>query len=157
MARDKKLDLPELSSSLQGLFTRKNWTTLWQTYTLVQNWPEIAGKNVAKKSEPAYIQKNTLWVYVQSSVLMQHLQPQKLTLLEKINDLLPDADIQDIRWAMQPAQPAGETTIAVKKTVSKPNQKEQDDFNAMTSTIEDEKCREALQKLWQKSHNCYSQ
>ena len=156
MTRDKSLDLPELSSSLQGLFNRKNLSMLWQTYTLIQNWPEIAGKNVAKKSEPAYIQKNTLWVYVQSSVLMQHMQPQKLTLLEKINDFLPDAEIQDIRWAMQPAQPVSETTTTVKKTVIKPNQEEQDAFKAMTSTIEDEKCRKALQKLWQKSHNCYS-
>ena len=154
MVSDKSLDLPELSSRLQGLFNHKNLSTLWQTYILVQNWSEIAGKNVAKKSEPAYIQKNTLWVYVQSSVLMQHMQPQKLTLLEKINKFLPDSDIQDIRWAMQPAQPASETTIAVKKTISKPNQEERDAFNAMASTIENEKCRKALQKLWHIYHNC---
>ena len=157
MVSDKDLDLPELSSSLQGLFNRKNLSTLWQTYTLVQNWPEIVGKNVAKKSEPAYIQKNTLWVYVESSVLMQHMQPQKLALLEKINDFLPDADIRDIRWAMQPAQPVSKTTVATRKAVTQPNQEEQDAFKAMASTVEDEKCRKALQKFWQKSHNCYSQ
>lgn len=143
----------ELSSSLKGLFTRKSWSTLWQTYTLVRNWPEIAGKNIAKKSEPAYIQKNILWVYVQSSVLMQHMQPQKLTLLEKINNLLPDAGIQDIRWAMQPASPVRETTVVAREAVHRPDQEEQDAFNAMTSTVEDEKCRKALQKLWQTFHN----
>jgi hypothetical protein len=147
----------EISSSLQGLFSRKNLSTLWQTYTLVQKWSEIAGKTVAKKSEPAYIQNNTLWVYVQSSVLMQHMQQQKLTLLEKINNFLPDANIQDIRWAMQPAQPASETTVAVRETISKPNQEERDAFNAMTSTVEDENCRKALQKFWQKYHNLSSE
>ena len=153
MITDKNPAPLELSSTLQGLFTRKNWSMLWQTYTLVQKWPEIAGKNIAKKSEPAYIQKNTLWVYVQSSVLMQHMQPQKLTLLEKINTFLPDADIQDIRWAMQPAQPASNTTIAARETTRKPNQEEQDVFNAMILTVEDEKCRKALQKFWQKYYN----
>ena len=139
----------ELSSGLQGLFSRKNLSTLWQTYTLGQKWSKISGKTVAKKSEPAYIQNNTLWVYVQNSVLMQYMQQQKLTLLEKINNFLPDANIQDIRWAMQPAQPPSKKT---EKTANKPNQVECDAFNAMTSTIEDEKCRKALQKLWQAYH-----
>ena len=143
----------EVSSSLQGLFSRKNLSTLWQTYTLVQKWSKIAGKTVAKKSEPAYIQNNTLWVYVQSSVMMQYMQQQKLTLLEQINNFLPDANIQDIRWAMQPAQTVSKTTVAARETISKPNQEEQNAFNAMTSTIEDENCRKALQKFWQKYHN----
>lgn len=153
MAIDRNKDLPELSSSLQGLFSRKNWSTLWQTYTLVRKWPEIVGKNVAKKSEPAYIQKNTLWIYVQSSVLMQHMQPQKLTLLEKINSIIPEAGVQDIRWAMQPARPVSETAETVTKTVNRPDPEEKDAFEAMASTVEDEKCREALQKLWRTFHN----
>ena len=153
MSSNKKSDLTELSSSLQGLFTRKNWTTLWQTFTLAQKWPDIVGKNIAKKSEPAYIQKDTLWVYVESSVLMQHMQPQKLTLLEKINNLLPDADIQDIRWAMQPAKPGSKTQESARKTVSIPDPEERNAFEAMASTVEDKKCREALESLWRTFHN----
>ena len=153
MVTDRNKDLPELSSSLQGLFSRKNWSTLWQTYTLVRKWPEVVGKNVAKKSEPAYIQKNTLWIYVQSSVLMQHMQPQKLTLLEKINSIIPEAGVQDIRWAMQPAKPAGKTATTITKTVSRANREEKAAFEAMASTVEDENCREALQKLWRTFHN----
>jgi hypothetical protein len=151
--RNRNPGLPDLSSSLQGLFTRKNWSTLWQTYTLVQKWAAVVGKNVAKKSEPAYIQKNTLWVYVQSSVLMQHMQPQKLTLLEKINSILPDAGIQDIRWAMQPAKPVSKITKTFSKGTKLPDPEERDAFEAMASTVEDEKCREALQKLWRTFHN----
>ena len=153
MVSDKNPDLTELSSSLQELFTRKNWSTLWQTFTLARKWPEIVGKNIAQKSEPAYIQKDTLWVYVQSSVLMQHMQPQKLTLLEKINNLLPGADIQDIRWAMQPAKPATKAKESVKKTVSIPDPEERNAFEAMASTVEDKKCREALESLWRTFHN----
>jgi len=153
MANNKHHHLPELSSSLHGLFSRKNWSLLWQTYTLGQKWPEIVGKNIAKKSEPAYIQKNTLWVYVQSSVLMQHMQPEKLTLLEKINNVLPDAGIQDIRWAMQPIQSDNETKNTSRKATFEINLDAQDAFEAMASTVEDKQCREALQKFWRRFHN----
>jgi hypothetical protein len=153
MAAKHNSEVPKLSSKLKDLFTHKNWSTLWQTYTLVQQWPQVVGKNIAKKSEPAYILKDTLWVYVESSVLMQHMQPQKLSLLEKINDLLPEAGIQDIRWAMQPAQPVRTAKDVTRETSNKPTPEEKDAFEAMTSTVEDETCREALQKLWQTFHN----
>ena len=152
MGIDSKKDVPDISSSLHGLFNRRNWSTLWQTYTLVRKWPDIAGKNIAKKSEPAYIQKDTLWVYVQSSVLMQHMQPQKLTLLEKINAILPEAGIKDIRWAMQPAKPADESTATVRRVIRRADPEEQDVFEAMASTVENEKCRDALKKLWKTYH-----
>lgn len=153
MVTDKHTDLPQLSSSLRELFFRKNWSLIWQTYTLGQNWAKIVGKDIAKKCEPAYIQKNTLWIYVESSVLMQHMQPQKLSLIEKVNNLLPDAGIEDIRWAMQPAKPFSETAATVTEQVRKPAPEEREAFEAMASTVEDKKCRKALQKLWRTFHN----
>lgn len=156
MATDTNHDLPDLSSGLQGLFLRNNWAAIWQTYTLGRKWVDIVGKNIAKKSEPAYIQKNTLWIYVESSVLMQHMQPQKLTLLEKINAMLPDAGIRDIRWAMQPARPVGETTGKAATPLRRADPEEKAAFEAMASTVEDKKCREALKKLWRTFHHLQS-
>lgn len=153
MASNRNQELPELSSKLKDLFTHKNWSTLWQTYTLHRQWEQIVGKTIAKKSEPAYIQKDTLWVYVESSVLMQHMQPQKLALLKKINDLIPAIEILDIRWAMQPAIPDKVASGKAKKTGNEATPEENDAFNAMTSTVEDSNCRKALQKLWQTYHS----
>ena len=144
----KDKDPARVSSRLRDLFTHKNWSTLWQTYTLVQQWPLIAGKNIAKKSEPAYIQNDTLWIYVESSVLMQHMQPQKLSLLEKINNVVPDAGIRDIRWAMQPAKPPGRPHYRESGSINRPDPEEKNAFEAMTTTLEDKKCRDALRKLW---------
>lgn len=139
---------------MHEVFIRKNWPALWQTYTLARNWPEIAGKNIAKKSEPAYIAKDTLWIYVESSVFMQHMQQQKLSLLEKINSFLPDAGIRDIRWAMKPAPPEQPTPAAGPPAA--PTREERDAFTAMTATIEDEQCRKALQRLWNKVYKVES-
>ncbi|HER63613.1 MAG TPA: DUF721 domain-containing protein [Desulfobacteraceae bacterium] len=153
MAADNKTKLPQLSSNLPELFNRRNWSLLWQTYILVRNWPEIVGKNIAKKSQPAYIQNDTLWVYVQSSVLMQHMQPQKPGLLEKIREMVPEAGIKDIRWAMQPATPDRETEETAPHTHAGPGPEEKKAFDEISSTVEDRKCREALRKLWRAYHN----
>ena len=146
--RKKNKDLTRLSSGLKDLFIHKNLSTLWQTYTLGQQWALVAGKNIAKKSEPAYIQNDILWIYVESSVLMQHMQHQKLSLLEKINNVIPEAGIQDVRWAMQPAKPPGEAFRKVRREINRPDPDEKNAFEAMTTTLEDKKCRDALRRLW---------
>ena len=148
MVHDKKHDLTVLSSKLQDVFTHKNWKTLWQIYTLEQKWPFIVGENVAQKSRPTYLQQHALWVHVESSVLMQHMQTQKISLLEKINSTLPDAEIKDIRWEMKPAKPAGDKKRGIKKNKPQETPEEREAFKKMTSTVEDKKCREALRKLW---------
>ena len=149
----KKKDLTELSSRLQELFTHKNWTTLWQTYNLVQKWPGIVGKDIAKKSEPAYILNDTLWIYVESSVFMQHMQMQKLQLLAKINNIISGAEIQDVRWAIRPGKPAGVSMRSATRKTYKPDPEEKKAFEAIASTVEDEQCREALKKLWNTYNN----
>lgn len=152
MTANRSREFPVLSSRLEDLFTHKNWSTLWQTYTLHRQWEEVVGKSIAQKSEPAYIQKDTLWVYVESSVLMQHMQPQKLKLLEKINDMIPGVDILDIRWAIQPAKPVKSLPDKTRKKEKFTAPGEKEEFNAMTSIVEDTNCRKALQEFWQKYH-----
>lgn len=149
----KKKDLTQISSRLPGLFIHKNWPQLWQTYILVQKWPDIAGKEIAKKSEPAYIQNDILWIYVESSVLMQHMQSHKLQLLGKINEIISSITIEDIRWAMKPAKPVvrDASTRTGKKKI--PNPEETKAFAALATTVEDEQCREALKKLWHTFNN----
>jgi len=148
MISKKRHDLRELSSSLPNLFAMKNWPLLWQTYTLVRQWEAIVGKNIAKKSEPAYIQNDTLWVYVESSVLMQHMQAQKINLLAQIDKILPEAGIKEIRWEMKPSSPVGKSTARKHGTRYSPAPGDQEAFESMAATVEDKQCRAALTKLW---------
>ena len=147
---EKKQNLTQFSARFHELFAHKGLAILWQVYLLGQKWPELVGKDVAKKSEPAYIQNDILWVYVESSVLMQHMQTQKLQLLRKINEVISGTEIKDIRWAMRPAhQMNGSNTVHTEGPKKrKPDPKEKKAFDALASTVEDEQCRDALRKLW---------
>lgn len=148
MQQKSKKEPESLSAGLQDLFIRKKWSTLWKTYLLTRNWVKIAGPEVAEKTEPAYIQNGILWIYVENSVLMQHMQAGKLQLLEKIQAELPDLTIKDIRWAMRPVQPPGKPGPAPERPRRRATPEAEAAFKNMTGTIENDQCREALQKLW---------
>ena len=147
----KKTDLQKISTNLQGLFGSRNWHLLWQTYKLVEHWPEMAGRTIASKSMPAYIQKNILWIYVSDSIWMQHLHAQKIQLLERIHDFDNNLTIEDIRWLLQPKH----KEIKEKKSIGKTTEidpEEKKHFAEIASSIKDEQCRNALCRLWQIYH-----
>jgi hypothetical protein len=50
-------ELSSLASQLQGLFGRRQWHVLWQSYTIAKSWRELVGAEIAARSEPACIQK----------------------------------------------------------------------------------------------------
>jgi predicted nucleic acid-binding Zn ribbon protein len=141
-------DLPELASQLEDLFGRKNWRLLWQTYTLDRNWPEIAGREIAKQSRPAYIRNNILWIHVGSSVWMHHLQSTKPQLLDKVRQALPKLTVHDIRWVLQPVAAPGDGRQPGSRTEHIPDSEQARAFERMASTIENEECRAALCRLW---------
>ena len=149
----KETDLQKLSCSLQSVFGSKNWQALWETHKLVEQWSEVAGKTIASKSSPAYIQKNILWIYVHDSVWMQQLQALKPQVLENVRDYPTVIDIRDIRWILQPH-------LAEKKQDSRPNTSspgrfdptEQKDFEKIAESIENKECRSALNRLWKVYH-----
>lgn len=150
----KKGDMRKLSTNLQGVFNNKNWHLLWRTYKLVEQWPDLVGKTVASRSEPAYIKKNILWVYVHDSVWMQHLNTQKNVLLEKIQSFDKDWVVEDIRWLLHPGTNIGiksnETQADNKKVEIDPE--EQKEFEKISISIKNEQCRYALNRLWALHH-----
>jgi len=152
MTSQPKKTLPDLASHLPSLFGRKNWQTVWQTYTLLKHWSEIAGEKIAKRSEPAYIQKNILWVAVRDSVWMQHLQTMKPELVRKVRDFLPETEIRDIRWIMQPAEPLPAAPLPDRRTEHPPDPEQKKAFERIASTVENKDCRIALCRLWATYH-----
>lgn len=152
MKQKKRKEPEELSAGFRDIFIRKNWSALWRTYQLTRQWPKIAGNDVAQKTEPAYIQNDILWIYVQNSVLMQYLQTRKLELLQKVNEMAEGPEIKDIRWAMQPAKPPAKAGSPRTEPRRETDPAAETAFTDMTMTIENDQCREALQKLWRSFH-----
>lgn len=146
-------ELKKVSNNLQKVFGSRNWHLLWQTYTLVEKWPDLVGEKIASKSEPAYINKNVLWVYVHDSVWMQHLNTQKTELLKQIRSFNKDWFIEDIRWLLQPEIHVGKKSIEKKVGHKKEiDPFEQKEFEKISASIKNEQCRDALNRFWLLHH-----
>lgn len=150
-------ELSSLASHLQGLFGRRQWHVLWQAFTIAKNWQEIVGKEIAARSEPACIQKNTLWVHVRDSVWMQQLHAMKPQILEKVQRHFPEADIRDIRWRLQQAEPLATDNQANGRGKITPDPEQARAFAQMTAIIDNKECRDALYRLWLTFHQYQEQ
>lgn len=61
-------------------------------------WPKAVGRKIANKAEPYRIRGGVLFVRTASATWAQELSAMKPTLMEKLNKLLADAPIKDIRF-----------------------------------------------------------
>jgi hypothetical protein len=147
----EKQELSRLAGHLQDFFGNRQWHTLWQAFTITQNWHEIVGQEIAGRSEPACIQKNVLWVHVRDSVWMQQLQAMKPRILERVQRRFPEAEIHDIRWRLRTAEPLAAPPHTGKGKIQ-PDQAQARAFAQMTAFIDNKECRDALNRLWLTFH-----
>lgn len=139
-------DLHSLRDILSTVYSAQEWTTPWRLFRLLRDWPAIVGTEVARLTTPAFFRRETLWIYVQDSAWMHHLQYVKPDLLGRINRHLGEQPIADLRWQLQPLPPPqAERPLAQPQEVD-PEQEQS--FHKMTETIANRESREALQRLW---------
>jgi hypothetical protein len=133
---------------LAKVYARKQWKQQWRLFHLVRDWPAIVGREVGRLTMPAFFRQDTLWIYVQDSSWMHHLQFIKLDLLDRINRALDDQAITDIRWQLQPDLPSlPEDHTPVLRAVAPEHERS---FEEMTKGIANQACRAALQRLWRR-------
>lgn len=147
----KKQELSPLSANLEGFFGRRQWHLLWQVFAITRSWSGIVGKEIADRSQPAYIQKNVLWVNVRDSVWMQQLHAMKPGILGRVQHAFPEAGIQDIRWRLGTAEPEAAAPRAEGRRKT-PDPEQAGAFARMTSIIDNKECRDALNRLWRTFH-----
>jgi hypothetical protein len=139
-------DLHSFGDILSAVYSTKEWKTPWRLFHLLRDWPVIVGTEVARLTAPAFFRKETLWIYVQDSAWMHHLQYVKPDLLVRINRHLGEQPIADLRWQLQPLPPPRpERPLSLPQKV---NPEQEQSFLKMTETIANQECREALQRLW---------
>ncbi len=151
MERDN--DPKRLGSHLSSIYQRKEWKHQWVFFLLVQQWPNIAGREIGAQSRPAFLRNRELWVYVDNSSLMQHIHLQKVDLLARIRERFPDLKLADIRWLCRPGDEVTETAPSRIRpelpAESRPAAKRQySRFQELTKTISDLECRESLNNLY---------
>jgi hypothetical protein len=145
--RSKKNDLSFLGDTLSAVYATKKWKHQWRLFRLAQDWPLIVGMEVARLTSPAFFRQDVLWIYVQDSAWMQHMQFIKLDLLERVNHALAKQPISDIRWLLQPEIPQQPARHQPEPHPVAPRLERS--FRQMTESVANDACRESLQRLWQ--------
>ncbi len=116
---------------------------------LARVWKDVVGERAVAHTMPAWIKKDVLWGYVDSSSWMQELTFMKPQILEQVNQHLRSVTITDIRWLRQPL----ENAPSPEQQYSQPNRavdpEREEEFQSMTRIIADPGCQQALFHLWQ--------
>jgi len=142
----EKGDPAPIAALLPTVYSRQQWKKQWRLFSLVRRWPAIVGREVGRLTMPAFFRQDTLWIYVQDSAWMHHLQFIKLDLLNRVNQALGEQSVTDIRWQLQPQLPSiPERQPPVPHAVDPENERS---IQQMTACVDNQECREALQRLW---------
>ena len=135
-----------MAAVLPDIYNKRQWQQQWRLFSLVRDWPTIVGREVGRLTMPAFFRQDTLWIYVQDSAWMHHLQFIKLDLLERINRTLGNQPVSDLRWQLLPQLPSlPERHLPPAHAVDSARTQA---FAQMTASIANQECREALQRLW---------
>ena len=147
--KNKKKMLTPLGADLAAVYGQQEWGTQWHLFSLVRNWPEVAGGKISSHSMPAFFRRDVLWVYVHDSIRMQEMQLAKPELLSKINAFLQGRwVVADLRWMMQPADLMDvEPDEYVSPPISVDPVAERK-FRLMAENIRNPDAREAFCNLW---------
>lgn len=140
-----------LRTILPRVYAGKQWTHPWQVVRLAQEWPAVVGVETARLTAPAFLRRDTLWIYVQDSSWMHHFHFIKTDLLTRINQHLTEMKITDIRWQLQPEQPAVSTEQSFFHARAQARVIDSDfehEVRRLTAGVANQECREALQRLW---------
>jgi len=81
----KKKEIIPLKQALEEFFKEKKWSKKIKGYQIISNWENLAGKEIARSSQPIKIQDKCLFLAVKSNVWANELNLRKGELIEKIN------------------------------------------------------------------------
>jgi hypothetical protein len=147
----------DLGSLLTGVFQKKNWQRRLGLHQVFLFWDKIVETEIAAHAQPKVIKGDVLWLKVSDSVWMQHLQFEKLSLLDKVNNRLAkiaadDIDkplrISDIRFDISRTS----LKAVVPETDSKPppvvDAARLAEFDQLLTGVSDPKLKESMRRLW---------
>ena len=158
MTGRSKSDQDQISRMLQGLMHDKGWEKQLDLHSIFPRWRELVGEEVDSHTQPLKIERDVLWLEVESSTWMQQLQYQKLELLDSLNSCFRLSRLKDIKMVL-PKKTAGKPGKSNRQSASaiefiKPSEEKVAAFKSQVECIADEKCREALMQFWYLAEAC---
>jgi predicted nucleic acid-binding Zn ribbon protein len=83
---------------LAKLMTRKGLGQQQANEALQIAWKQAVGERRAESSQPGYVKRGVLEVFVESSIQLQQLEFEKKKLISELQNLLPQNNIKNIRF-----------------------------------------------------------
>ncbi|MBC8318722.1 MAG: DUF721 domain-containing protein [Desulfobulbaceae bacterium] len=136
------------------MIRRKNWAKKISQHAVFHIWPQVVGKDIAKRSYPYIIRGSVLWVRVSDSVWMQQLHFQKPLILDKINERLRSSVISDLRFQVDSSLDQVEfdenrESQEVEEVFEDPEEAEAFE-HMLQSVTDDTEVQEAVKKCWER-------
>ena len=91
-----------IGNILAELLARRGYARVQSAGLSSEAWRSAVGEQIAALSRPGQVRRGTLDVSVTSSTLVQELGFQKQQLLKRLQELLPDEKIRDLRFRVGP-------------------------------------------------------
>jgi rubrerythrin len=110
-------------------------------------WEEAVGERIARLTTPLRVREGIIFVEVSSHVLAQELSMLKEEYIRKINELLGEERVRDIRFRVGQALRQREEE-AIKLEEVPLSAAEQEEIAHLVSDVEDERLREALRAFF---------
>ncbi|MHB8482202.1 MAG: DUF721 domain-containing protein [Nitrospiria bacterium] len=105
-------NLLPIRSVLKPLLKRYGLEAQMQVYTLIDQWESFAGPQIASHTLPYQLKFKRLFLYVDSSAWMNHLNYLKQELMDRINKVAGENWVKDILFKIgsveKRAEPLGE-------------------------------------------------
>ncbi len=86
----RKSKTQPLKNIMQSSLDELNLTQKLKEVRLLSRWDELIGKSIASKTERIYINKRTLFIYMNSSIARENLRLLQDSLPVKINEFAGD-------------------------------------------------------------------
>ncbi|MCK5515717.1 MAG: DUF721 domain-containing protein [Desulfobulbaceae bacterium] len=150
----KKKKAKVIAGVLPTLMRERGWEKQLDLHSIFPRWPELAGKEVSDHAQPLKIVRGTLWLEVENSSWLQHLQYQKFELLDILNQSLRMSRLSDIKMVLPVKKKESGQRPGRSVSFVSPDEKKIAAFEQQLSCIADEKCREALMQFWYLSQAC---
>jgi len=100
----KKKDMVLFKTALEKFLKEKKWSKKIKGYQIINNWENLAGKEIAQSSQPIKIQDKCLFLAVKSNVWANELNLRKGELIEKINRKAGEEIISNILFKIRRSQ-----------------------------------------------------
>ncbi|HDP36413.1 MAG TPA: DUF721 domain-containing protein [Candidatus Atribacteria bacterium] len=100
----KKKDILPFKTALESFLKEKKWSKKIKGYQIISNWESLAGKEIARASQPIKIQDKCLFLAVKSNVWANELNLRKGELIEKINREAGEKIVSNVLFKIRSSQ-----------------------------------------------------